>query len=105
MTVSDAETTTAHAPRAEGMLFPLGIASLLLGMLFVFFWVLMGIGLDGDAPDAEASGVITRRWVLVSIGSFLSFQGIVLLVEMQQPLGHGPDGENIFWAGRGTGKG
>lgn len=69
----------AHAPHGEGWLLPLGMASLLLGLLFLFFWILLGLGLDGDAPDAEAATVIARRWVLLSIGCFLGLQGLVLV--------------------------
>lgn len=70
---------TGNAPqRARGLLFPLGIASLLLGLLFVLFWFLMGLA--SDLPDFTTTEVETRRWVLIAVGSFLTLQGLALLV-------------------------
>ena len=57
-----------NAPqRGRGLLFPLGIFSLLLGLLFILFWFLLGQA--SDLPDISSTEVETRRWISRALAS------------------------------------
>lgn len=62
----------AHVPTAgRSLLFPLAVASAVLGLLFLLGRVSIGGGGDQLVTDAE----VRRQWFLLALGAFLLFQG------------------------------
>jgi ABC-2 type transport system permease protein len=80
MSVETGQLPDSNAPsNKKDLFYPLSIASVLLGVVLLFFWLLMGLG-EQDLPDIGADSNDSRRWVLLATGASLCLLGLGMLI-------------------------
>jgi hypothetical protein len=77
---AQASGDASHAPQAQPLLFPLAVAAILLGALFLVFYLLLGLSLGVQGADLEAAAIEERRVVMLGAGVLLTLMGVALMI-------------------------